>query len=207
LDKNDGSVDITLERRRREHPVYKLCFIDHGGRARRTPAHATSPVFFSTDIDILWAQRRVFRPRYLYNPVPALSKLDIAPELKHFVWSDKIMVEDTVKMFPKLESITTLLPDERRAPAGPSSRWMRRKIVPGPEVNGVLDDATLSPGDLRFVDEFRGFARAWLKQFKKRHPGKTPPAYKHRFEKQYIEAEGIKFPTPPEDPLAEFDSD
>jgi hypothetical protein len=133
--------------------------------------------------------------------------LDIAPELKHFVWSHNIMVEDTVKMFPKLESITTLLPDERTAIAGRCSRWRKFKIVPGPEVNGVLDGAALSPGDLQFVDEYRGFAQAWLKRFKLCHPGKTLPIYKHRFKKQYMEAEGIEFPTPPVDPLAEFDSD
>lgn len=143
----------------------------------------------------------------MYNPVPALKKLDIAPELKHFVWTDNIMAEDTVKIFPKLESITTLLPDKRTAQAGPSGRWFWRKVVPGPEVNGVLGDATLCPEDLAFVDGFREFAREWLKRFKWRHPGKTPPAYKHRFEKQFMEAEGLKLPTPPEDPFAEFDSD
>jgi hypothetical protein len=107
IDDDDGAP---LERRRREHPVYKLSF---NGRTRR------SPVYFSTDIDTFWGMKGpglepLLVPEalptggtiYLANPFSGIAELDIARDLKRLTVELDMRIMEVLLSFPKLETLT-----------------------------------------------------------------------------------------------------
>ncbi|KAE9376085.1 hypothetical protein N431DRAFT_481233 [Stipitochalara longipes BDJ] len=202
LEKNDGEHDPTLDRRRRNHPVYKLSFIDQS-RTHRYPR----PVFFAADYDSFWGQPYGYS-RTQHDSLVGVGQLDIAPNLKHLVWKKYIDIEDALRHFPKLETVTLLLDDER-APSQLPFSSKRIKITMGPEVNGRLDESALVGDDLAFFNVFWGYVQRNLAQWvTKPHNFRKPfPRFKYRFERQFIENERIELPAEPTVSDEEFDSD
>lgn len=194
---DDGSDDKSLERRRKEHPVYKLHFAEPRSRSSR-------PIFFSTNVDSFWG-KDVGWTRDDRRLWARLGKLDVASTLKSFVDLNYVDVQLLLERFPKLESITILM--DNRQPYWRRD-WQRDRAAVQlwtPEVNGELDVQRLSIEDYVLVNRNRIRVSAQRAEFEKKKQNKVWPRIKYRFMTQFLENEGVHIPVPPKDPLADLD--
>lgn len=196
LERDDGKEDPTLARRRREHPVYKLCFKDLG-RPRR---HFTKPVYFSVDVDMLWGMVYKGEHDFVYpwavpSALSGVGTLNIAPHLKYLALeSSMVPLVDARTKFPNIKAITFVVRDTIGSPMW----WLTGKKyqVPfylPPEVDGQMDVSDLTGGPRASVARYGYFGSRKEDEelFKEKFPGETLPAVCFRFRKQFIENEGL----------------
>jgi len=184
LETDDASNDVTLARRRRAHPVYKLHIIDD-----EQTQHKPSPVFFSCDVDTLWPLNPLLGNRFNY-PFSGTACLDIAKDLKHLAlhwqfisWSDW---DWWSAQFPNLESVTILQEDR---PWDPRNRKVVTVDCP-PEIDGQLSIIGIPESQKSYLLGMRS-SRHLQKRFEEQKLHRKLPLIKLRFKNQFIVNEGL----------------
>jgi hypothetical protein len=201
LEPDDPSTDVSLASRRREHPVYKLCF-----RAERL---RTCPVFFSADVDTFWGMDYKARDTGPYRVQPfwksqclGITCLVVASNLKHLATTlhdlPNIDSEFFNSWLPKLETLTILLSEKQ---------WARRTDLVGhpwdwidcqfsPEVDGELSLKYSSEVYKAYIENIKSQIRHALKRGNEDPPESSRPIIKFRFRKQFVENEGLTLIAP-----------
>jgi hypothetical protein len=196
----DGA-DLTLARRRREHPVYKLYFHTRSARTSR-------PVFFSPDVDTFWPMDYVsstLRRRSVYCYSGA-TDLDVAQEVKHMAIESQFNTWVNypnwyAARFPKLESLTVLFPGSCLDP----DTEMMVPIKYRPEVDGQMSLDGRLEADQPGISEFIFYLEALREAMKWPQSDWNLPRVKLRFRDQLIENEGVEIPEPAQDPLDDLE--
>lgn len=199
LETDDASNDVTLARRRRAHPVYKLYFIDD----RRT-RRKTGPVFFSCDVDTFWPLNHKVGDRDSHS-FSGTALLDIAKNLKHLAllwqfisWSDWDWWN---ARFPKLESLTVLQWDKRWDPR--SKKYLN--IDCPPEIDGQLCMIGMPEHQKAYLQALMRRSKELQDKFEEQKLDQKFPLVKLRFENQFIVNEGIVLPQAPQDPIDDLE--
>lgn len=192
MELDDGSVDTSLERRRQEHPVYKLSF---KSKTR------SSPIFFS-EIDIFWGVRyAVVNPVYRHQ-YSGIASLDISKNLKHLVlsWHQHLLFElggpsYLHKSFPRLETLTLLLWSGQDSTGFYiiGSNWARHQIGPTmpPEIDLEVNTRDISDEGRDALRNFRAAILEVMTKGMDKYPDWKPPVLKLRIKRHFMEYNGL----------------
>ncbi|KAF8856433.1 hypothetical protein BDZ45DRAFT_745478 [Acephala macrosclerotiorum] len=184
---------LSLERHRRDHPVYKMCF--------RNRSRLSAGAYFSSEIDSLFgmayemkekkdASGAIISSSSLYLGVTDLS---VGSTLKHLILTqknarpaDKAELIALSKAFPNLETLTILIQDDVFDPfhQGPYP------LTYPPESDGQLSLDGLDSIQVISIN-FSMIANVSLAQVQTAHPTMKFPALKFRFEQQFRANENI----------------
>ncbi|TVY83252.1 hypothetical protein LSUE1_G003312 [Lachnellula suecica] len=173
LDADIDDAAVSVARRRRDHPVYKLEF--KNSRTRASPGF-----FFSVDIDTLWGVLRPSRAvrrrgRYYSGDIgllyQGLANLDLAKHLKHLAMEDRLRFNLAgnaaaflQRYFPSLKTLTVPFDVDH------FNKMYTKSLIPPPEKNGEMDlDALKGDGSSQTL------AHIWWE----------PPVVKMRFKSQF----------------------
>ncbi|TVY47940.1 hypothetical protein LCER1_G009375 [Lachnellula cervina] len=167
LDTGEGSESLSVARRRKEHPVYKLCFENEGLRC--TPAYPGKSV----------KKARGGTQDGNTLIMGGIMELDIAKTVKHLAIKStpcKNFGSFLRNGFPQLESFTILF--------GP---WCYKGHMV-PEVDGQMNVAGLDDG---LGTRWRQVLQDYLDTERISHPQWTPPGLKIRFHEQFLANDNI----------------
>ncbi|KUJ13509.1 uncharacterized protein LY89DRAFT_687579 [Mollisia scopiformis] len=187
----DDPNDISLQRRRLAHPVYKLHFREGSTR------NGLRGRFMSSDTDTFWPLEidtigHAFANHFV-NP-------SLSPVLRHLTITrcslDEWELKSLIDKVPTLGTLTFAL----------SASYYSRFGSLLPEINGELNINGFPTVWQNHLQSYRSKFNTLLKKMAPKYPKLNTLKVKWRFQDQIIANEGIKLlPPPEEDPFKELD--
>ncbi|CZR52583.1 uncharacterized protein PAC_02460 [Phialocephala subalpina] len=206
-DGKDGKRDEEVKKyRKRDHPVYKLCF--------RNQSPKSGGAFIS-DIDSFWGMqyhakegvtKLYIANGYLhpgnYTGVAELLSGDAEKEVKHLVLCEglsnvlQVRSEDLLRfsnVLPDLMTLTILIPEAELFFGRAGRAYTMGTYMP--EIDGELDDSD-SAGTRQYRVSDAKLLDKDLDKLKDLYPEKKFPVLKFRWERQFVEVENLNVPSP-----------